>query len=296
MFGSASTAELGGPHAGLALALPVLAGPDHEDLLRQNGARSVREDCTLFETGDEVAGFAVAAPAPNLEAATRHLYHRMLTATRGRKLYRVWNYVPHINAVEQGLENYRGFCRARSLAFEDHFGLGYQRQLPAASAVGTAGGLLAVAFLAGDREPRHFENPRQVPAFEYPAVYGPRAPSFSRATLVTGASGQQLYVSGTAAIRGHMTIAAGDLRGQLTCTRENLATIAQTAGAGEDFGARDGWQRTLKVYIRHASDVAVVRSDLERHLLRRDDRVTYLHADVCRADLLVEIEAILTRA
>lgn len=274
--------------------VPLLAGDAEEKLLAAPGDASQREGCSVFETAGETAGFVVAEAGDDLEAAARDLYRKIFAATEGRHLYRVWNYVPQINAVENGLENYRRFCRGRSLAFEAHFGARYQRQLPAASAVGATSGPLAIAFVAGDAVPRHFENPRQVPAFEYPPDYGPRAPSFSRATLVTAGKQRKLFISGTAAIRGHATIAAGDLAGQLACTRENLNLIASTAGAGADFGARDGWQRTVKVYIRRAADLRAVQQDLQRHLVRPDESVTYLLADLCRSDLLVEIEAVLT--
>lgn len=279
----------------LTVNVPLLAGEPDEKLLAAPGDVSTRNGCTVFDAPGETAGFVVAERNADLETAARDLYRKLFAATEGRHLYRVWNYVPQINVVEDGLENYRRFCRGRSLAFEAHFGARYQRQLPAASAVGATSGPLAIAFVAGEAVPRHFENPRQVPAFEYPADYGPRAPSFSRATLVTTGQTRKLFISGTAAIRGHATIAAGDLAGQLACTRENLNVIASTAGAGDDFGAKDGWRRTLKVYIRCAADLRAVQSDLERHLLRPGETVTYLLADLCRSDLLVEIEAVLTQ-
>lgn len=279
----------------LGLSLPVLGGPESELLLEGTEAPTVRDGCTLFEGPGALAGFVVAPAEADLETASRDIYRRIFTVAQGRHLHRIWNYVPQINAVEANLENYRRFCRGRSLAFESEFGRGFQRRLPAASAVGATGGPLAVAFLIGDAAPRHFENPRQIPAFEYPSVYGPRPPSFSRATLVEAGSRRTLFVSGTASIRGHLTIAVGDLAGQLACTRENLQIIATTAGAGADFGAAEGWQRTFKVYLRHDTDLLQVKNDLERHFLRADDTVTYLQADLCRADLLVEIEAVLTK-
>lgn len=294
VFGAATAAiERHGGTETLTVALPVLAGPAREELLLTAGEPHPRHGCAIFENAHETAGFLVAPAEADLENAARDLYRQIFSATAGRQLYRLWNYVPRINVVESGLENYRRFCRGRSVAFEQHFGAGFQRQLPAASAVGATQGALAIAFLAGDAAARHVENPRQVPAFEYPVIYGPRAPSFSRATLVTSATGRQLFISGTAAIRGHATIAPDDLAGQLACTRENLELIAQAAGAGKHFGAGAGWQRTFKVYVRHAADFAAVEADLQRHFLRDGDSVTYLQADLCRSDLLVEIEAVL---
>lgn len=296
-FGAGATA-LGGPPEipTLDIALPLLGGPACETLLASAEAMRASEGVHLFETTGRVAGFAVAPPDGELETAARALYARLFAAIGERRLYRIWNYVPQINAEMDGLENYRRFCRGRSLAFEARFGRSFHHALPAGSAVGTPHGPLAVAFLAGDLTPRHVENPQQVPAFEYPADYGPRAPSFSRATLVSGSGTRELYISGTAAIRGHATVAANNLDAQLACTMENLRVVAAAAGAGAEFGARDGWQRTLKVYVRHAGSLPQVRGMLEAQLLRDGDTITYLEADLCRADLRVEVEAVLTRS
>lgn len=296
LFGAAAAGiRAGAAETALSVALPVLNGEDAEQILAGAQLAVPEHGCTLFCGAHSVAGFTVAPAGDGLESAARELYRRVFAATRGRRLYRLWNYVPHINAVEQGLENYRHFCRGRSLAFEEQFGHAFQRQLPAASAVGTMAGPLALAFLAGDAPPRHFENPQQVPAFEYPPNYGPRPPSFSRATLVTMGSCRQVFISGTAAIRGHATVAVDRLSGQLPCTLENLQLIAETAGAGAQLGAVEGWERAFKIYIRHVADFAAVRDYLQRHVLHPDDEVIYLQADLCRADLLVEIEAVLTR-
>jgi hypothetical protein len=240
-----------------------------------------------------LAGFAVAAPEADLETASGGLYRGLFEAAAGLHLYRLWTYVPRINALAGGMENYRLFCRGRSLAFEERFGAGFQRVLPASSAVGSAAGPLAVGFLAGKEVPRHFENPRQVPAWKYPAQYGPRPPSFSRATSVASGEGRRIFVSGTAAIRGHASMAGG-LDGQLSCTLDNLSLVGESAGAGPDLGGSAGWRRAFKVYLRHPADLPAAKARLDSCLLRPGDTVSYLRADICRADLLVEIEAVLS--
>jgi enamine deaminase RidA (YjgF/YER057c/UK114 family) len=277
----------------LRVALPVLAGANSEELLAGADEPVESDGCSLFQRGPWLAGFSVANADAELESAAGELYRRIFAATAGLHLYRIWNYVPQIGAVTRGLENYHRFCRGRSLAFEEKFGEGFQRRLPAASAVGAISGPLAVGFLAGRSEPRHFENPRQVPAFEYPPEYGPRPPSFSRATVVTLGHAHRTFISGTAAIRGHATVAMQDLDGQLDCMLENLGLVATATGAGPRLGHADNGQRTFKVYVRRAADLARVRAKLERELLRPGDGVSYLQADICRTDLLVEVEAIL---
>jgi len=200
--------------------------------------------------------------------------------------------VPAINATGPGgLENYRAFCRGRSLGFEQHYGRGFKMVLPAASAVGRPASALTVVFAAGSGQPRHVENPLQVPAYDYPTDYGPRAPSFARATVVPGPAHATVFISGTAAIRGHATIAPHSLRRQLECTLENLQAISAACGLGATLAAGTGATRHFKVYVRHAADQALVESILQERLLTDTDRVSYVQSDICRASLLVEIEA-----
>jgi enamine deaminase RidA (YjgF/YER057c/UK114 family) len=288
--GSAACASCEDPPA-LRVALERLAGDDQETLLAAADTATMRDNVWFFRGRDLCGGFGLARPDLNLEAATTDLYRRLFAATEGLHLYRLWNYVPHINACEDGLENYRRFCRARSLALEARFGKHFQQLLPSSSAVGASAGPLAVAFVAGPTPARHFENPAQVPAFNYPPEHGPRPPSFSRATRVATSAATYVFISGTAAIRGHATVAPGELVPQLECTLDNLRLIGEAAGVGASLGAGGSLQRSFKVYLRHPDDLRQVVSRLESGLLCLHDHVVYLHADICRAELVVEIEA-----
>ncbi len=277
----------------LRVALEPLAGDDDEVLLAATGAAAMKDDVWLFPGRDLSAGFGLARPDLDLDAATTELYRRLFAATEGLQLYRLWNYVPHINASEGGLENYRRFCQARSLAFAERFGEHFERLLPSSSAVGATAGPLAVAFVAGPTSARHFENPAQVPAFTYPIEHGPRPPSFSRATVAATAGAIQVFISGTAAIRGHATVAPGELAAQLECTLDNLRLIGRAAGVGASLGTSGSWQRRFKVYLRRPDDLPKVVARLKSGFLSPQDHVAYLCADICRAELMVEIEATL---
>ena len=280
---------------GLELNIPVLGGDTREMFFPSVGRGQPVGGLPLFTCGDLILG-CVTEPVKDERALahqTQELYRRVLTAARGHHLYRIWNYVPRINSLADGFENYRAFCSGRTLAFEAEAGAGFPRVLPSASGVGTADGCLSVVFVAGLADPRHLENPEQVPAYRYPLEHGPRPPSFSRATVVPLPGHTLAFISGTAAIKGHQSVAPGDLSGQLDCTLDNLRLISQAAGLDDNLGANRKLHRHFKVYLRHAADLPAVQARLGRSLLKPSDHVIYLQSDICRAELTVEIEVTL---
>lgn len=229
-----------------------------------------------------------AQRAGELEDAAFTGYARILRATRGLHLYRFWNTVPRINADENDLERYKLFCRGRSFAFERHFGERFPAHLPAASAVGSRGGDLVIAFMAGEDEPQHRENPRQVAAWAYPESYGPRSPSFARATCLPSSLGGAVLLSGTASVVGHESAHPGDTAAQVDETVRNLDALLSAAVDPADPRRS---VTMLKAFVRHREDFVLVREALSRaygpHV-----PVLVLQADICRAELLVEIEGL----
>ena len=73
------------------------------------------------------------------------------------------------------------------------------------------------------------------------------------------------------------------------CLHNIAAILAEANRLAPDAGFRLD-RLAYKVYVRHPADLAVVRDTLAQVI---DAPVTaiFLQADVCRADLLVEIEA-----
>ena len=208
-------------------------------------------------------------------------------------LLRVWNYFPQINTESLGLENYRRFCRGRGEAFQRQF-VDVGQRFPAASALGTRSGQLHIYAIAA-REPGVFcENPRQTSAYLYPPEYGPRSPTFARATLMRWDGTANLYISGTASIVGHESRHPGDSVAQLDETLRNIEALLVATGREEDCGFRGLAELSrLKVYLRDAAYLPAVRARLNE-VLSPDAQTIFLEADVCRSDLLVEIEAVAT--
>jgi chorismate lyase / 3-hydroxybenzoate synthase len=274
--------------------LPILAGEPVDTLFAAARRISQLGRIALFELDGWHLGAATVPLVGGLEAETVQLYREIFQAVGKRHLARIWNFVPAINeAGPDGLENYRVFCRGRSVAFEERHGAAFKSLLPSASAVGCQPGALTVIFAASALAPRHVENPLQMPAYEYPPAYGPRSPSFARATLVTEAHRTTVFISGTAAIRGHATMARHSTRDQLDWTLENLTAISTACGCGPDLRIDGKHARHFKVYLRHATDQPAVAAVLEARLLRRGDAISYVRADVCRTELNIEIEATL---
>jgi enamine deaminase RidA (YjgF/YER057c/UK114 family) len=243
-----------------------------------------------------IAEHAVGArgEAEALVRATEMAYQEIfdvLDETEHLHLIRIWNYLPQINAHVGGDERYRHFNSARQTAFRKS-GRATVGSVPAACALGSpAGSPLSIYFLAARRAPKMIENPRQTSAYYYPPKFGRHRPIFSRACLWGQPGGSRLFVSGTASIVGHETTHRGDVAAQ---TRETLVNInALLAEANRVVGSTrysvDGLK--LKVYVRHPADLAAVEATLSQ-LLHPAARILYLQADICREDLLVEIEAV----
>ncbi|MFE9658410.1 FkbO/Hyg5 family chorismatase [Streptomyces sp. NPDC005955] len=234
-------------------------------------------------------------------AASESTYTEALRLAEGLgypHVFRIWHYISRLNDENaSGLEVYREFCVGRARALE-RFAIG--RDMPAATVIGSRSGGIVIYFLAnrsGHR--RNLDNPRQVRPFHYPSTYGPRSPNFARATYLTQGTGvERIFVSGTASILGHRTTNVGDVEGQCRLSLDNVAHLvgAQNLAAhGISPGSSLSDLRSVKVYVRHQSDIARVQQ-VCREMLSPSADVVYVNADVCRADLLVELEGIVVRS
>ncbi len=246
--------------------------------LRHLGGASPVE--TWESNGDLFFGSVVAEEDRPLDEVSRELYARVIAGVREAGFpyfVRMWNYVGGINEYDAEQERYKLFCAGRHDAFVDA-GYHHDVDLPAASAVGMHGRGVITYFLAAREPGTQVENPRQVAAYNYPPQYGTKSPSFSRATVWNGT----VFVSGTSSVVGHATAHPGDVLAQLDETLRNIdVVLAQTGRTLADV-------ITAKTYVRNASDYEAIAQRLAALFANN----IYVEADICRADLLLEIEAV----
>ncbi|WP_426687365.1 pteridine-dependent deoxygenase [Rhodanobacter ginsengiterrae] len=228
-----------------------------------------------IELDEREYGGATAAA----ELAYRRL-HQLVAARAEQHVLRIWNYLGAINHGDGDAEHYKHFCDGRASGMGDFFAEGF----PAATAIGHLDGAhrLQVYLLACDRPGRRVENPRQVSAWQYPRQYGRTPPSFARAMSLP--AGDALAISGTAAVVGHASAHQDDLDAQLAETMLNLDALLANAGMASGFDSHS----PLKTYVRHGADASRVRQFLETRL--PGVPVLLLHGEICRSELLVEID------
>lgn len=256
---------------------------------QKGNVRYVEEGATIF-------GYICLPETPNdnLEDLTCNAYlevFQFLRSSGSRHVWRLWNYFSGINNTASGLERYRAFNVGRQRAFDTAGDL-LDAGMPAASAVGTHKGGLSIAFLAGAVPARLVENPRQMSAYQYPEQYGPKSPSFSRAGLVQVGGSHLLLVSGTASIIGHESVHVSDPKAQTLTALENIRLVIDEA---EKLAERALPMDSMlyRVYVRNQRDFEHVCSGFAEFFqcASMPLNVHYVLGDICRSDLLVEIEA-----
>jgi chorismate lyase/3-hydroxybenzoate synthase len=236
----------------------------------------------------------MATDRGNPGAAAEDLYTGLIATAKKLNcphVLRIWQYLPRITAPLGEEDRYRAYCAGRRRALL-RLGLHRDATLPAASLLGDRNEAILLYALVSTRPGTQVENPRQVSAFRYPPQYGRASPSFSRALAMQWPDGRrQLYISGTASVVGHATLHHTVLA-QTRETLVNLEALIAADAAHNSSNARGlATIDPLKVYLRHSADYSIVRKELDTRL-PPDHPILYLQADVCRPDLLVEIEGI----
>ena len=115
-------------------------------------------------------------------------------------------------------------------------------------------------------------------------------PKFERGKSLSDHQQEVIYISGTAAIRGEESMVTGDVLWQTEITLENIQHLIGLEEGKEKLPEHSGKLELLRVYLKNEKDAQIVKEDMDK--LCPGVPVAYLYADVCREELLVEIEGI----
>ena len=218
-------------------------------------------------------------------------------------IVRQWNYIGNILGLKDGFQNYQVFNEVRSEYYNKYRKVhGY----PAATGIGMKLGGVIIDFCAVQAIDGTaiipVDNPNQVNAYEYGQNVlkgmpcGGKAakhpPQFERALLLNRKPKSSLFISGTASIIGQETIGIDDVEQQTNVTIGNISKLADKKRFGGEFsenGHKWGDYSVVRVYIRNQDDFGSVK-DLCNQKFPGATQV-FIESDICRDDLLVEIEA-----
>jgi enamine deaminase RidA (YjgF/YER057c/UK114 family) len=219
-------------------------------------------------------------------------------------IVRQWNYIENITRIEDNSQNYQDFNDARSRFYRK---TKWHGGFPAATGIGIGcGGVIvdldAIYTNGSDIKVVSLNNTLQVPAHDYSNSVLIAAedeqdrpvttPKFERGKLVLSGTEGVIYISGTAAIRGEKSFSNEGIEEQTRITLENIEHLIS-----EETLANSGVGHFAKVEI--SSLRIYLKEELFFEPCKRiiDENypgvpAVYLKADICREELLVEIEGI----
>ncbi|MCF8378041.1 MAG: hypothetical protein K9H49_00600 [Bacteroidales bacterium] len=221
-------------------------------------------------------------------------------------IVRQWNYIENIlNEIKQNnsiKQHYQIFNDIRSKYYgKVDFINGY----PAATGIGTLAGGVTVSFYAhhenDDIQEFQIDNPLQQPAFKYPSevLVGESSvefcekttPKFVRAKHIRSGDTEMTFVSGTASIRHEKTVALNDMQEQTKVTIENIQRLISQENLEQSGipGAKIEKISYYRAYVKNAANLNEIIQKCEE--LLPGIPYLFLISDICRSDLLIEIEA-----
>lgn len=206
-------------------------------------------------------------------------------------IYRQWNYIEGITAENDGSQNYQEFNDARSIFYST---AQWENGYPAATGIGSCAGGVMVDLYAVQSEGVNspIDNPLQIAAHNYSqkvlahnnqaTLPEKTTPKFERARI----TGTTIHISGTAAIRGEASSESCDILSQTEATMQIMNHLV--APQNIPLKCNNTAYDFLRIYVKHKSDIPKVEQYMQQHYPTTQKH--YLVSDICRPELLIEIE------
>jgi len=218
-------------------------------------------------------------------------------------IVRQWNYIGNILEVKREVQNYQKFNEVRSEYYHKYRNV---HSYPAATGIGMKFGGVVLDFCAvkalANLKIIAVDNPDQIRPYDYSqqVLKGKplcskginQPPQFERALFLTENMGSTLFISGTASIIGQDTIGIDDIEEQTIVTLDNISKLTDSVRISHlsgKPGSNAGSPILLRVYIKNQDDITKVKAICEQRYPGVPS--VYIEADICRDNLLVEIEA-----
>lgn len=213
-------------------------------------------------------------------------------------IVRQWNYIENILNISDNItalnQNYQVFNNLRSSFYnESEFTDGY----PAATGIGTTTGGCGISIMAVKGEKNKIlaiKNNEQIDAHQYSedVLIGSsnsedlESPKFERAKFLATPLFNILLISGTASIEGEATVHKANIELQTLSTIRNINLLVQSVK--KDKKPSEPKLLNYRAYVKKHVDCLTVEKLCIEHFKSASGIV--LVADICRDDLLVEIE------
>jgi len=223
-------------------------------------------------------------------------------------IVRQWNYIENITHIPDKRQNYQHYQIFNDVRSDYYNKSKFIHGYPSATGIGTDICGLVVNFIAISTAKNMkivpVMNPGQIDAHKYSqkVLVGSgvdkredkSSPKFERGKLVRTDEGTKIYISGTAAIIGENTVFPTDVEKQTMATINNIKKLVES----ENISKLDDIQPAekssysyVRSYVKHKKDIDIVKRLCEKHF--RSECFQYVISDICRDNLLVEIEGLI---
>jgi enamine deaminase RidA (YjgF/YER057c/UK114 family) len=217
---------------------------------------------------------------------------------------RQWNYIEKIVSCTEENQHYQVFNDVRTAFYNSsHFENGY----PAATGIGTETAGIIIDFIAIKSKKElniiPIKSPVQRDAHQYTKevlahsdkVAGVKdtTPKFERAKALVSGSQCIVFVSGTAAIKGEASLETKNATTHTSMTLENILHLVSPENLsrhGINLNSSPISPKYFRVYVKNEGDYQNVKKECDKNY--SNIPTIFLKADICRQELLIEIEGV----